>query len=409
MSTATTTAPVSAQPFFNPSDHRASGPVRSLGVDENIPADKPKEQKNKGSGKKSKKAKTKALPSTSDVLPVPEKSQTGPLNFVKPAISTKEDMSGPDDSLSLGQDSSVVSTESTTAVLHPTALPGDTGAGTGQNISTAPEYSDVESLTGWSDKDSEEGEISASEQNEEMNDRETVRAVRAFLGWSHIPFSVADGDRSDNPWKGKHPCNGKVSVELLADDWLCNKMEKLNTRVAEGYPSRSQEPASLTTNQFVRTPKSQSKWYKQYRLRQDTNVCPGKTIFSWLDSEARLNAQFSRVAKVSSYPQLGPASRPVPQDILHRWEKCAREGTYVTNHVAGFNRCTSEIQDKMNTHINLLNDVIVKGKAPKKVVEAIKDLKDLSSFHSSVSVALWIALQHLADSLFVQLANFILL
>ena len=136
---------------------------------------------------------------------------------------------------------------------------------------------------------------------------------------------------------------------------------------------------------------------------------PGRTIFSWSHSEARLNSQFSRVAKVSSYPQSSPDSRPVPQDILHRWEKCAREETYVTNHTAGFNRCTSEIQDKMNTHINLLNDVIVKGKAPKEVVEAIKDLKDLSSFHSSISVALGTALQHLADSLFVQLANFILL
>ena len=136
---------------------------------------------------------------------------------------------------------------------------------------------------------------------------------------------------------------------------------------------------------------------------------PGKTIFSWSDSEARLNAQFSRVAKVSTYPQSGPASRPVPQDILHRWEKCAREGTYVTYHAAGLNHCTIEIQDKMNAHINLLNENIVKGRAPKEVVEAIKDLKDLSSFHSSVSVALGTALQYLADSLFVQLANFILL
>ena len=95
------------------------------------------------------------------------------------------------------------------------------------------------------------------------------------------------------------------------------------------------------------------------------------------------------------------------QDILRRWEKCAREGTYVTNHAAGFNRYTSEIQDKMNAHINLLNDVIVKGKAPNEVVEAINDLKDLSSFHSSVSVALGTALLYLADILFLQLANFI--
>ena len=120
-----------------------------------------------------------------------------------------------------------------------------------------------------------------------MNYRETVRAVRAFLGWFHIPdfeYSATDGDRSDNPWKGKHPRKmGKISMELPADDWLCHKMEKLNTRVAEGYPSRSQESAGLKVDQFVRTPKSQAKWYQQYRLKQDSNVRPGKTIFSWSD------------------------------------------------------------------------------------------------------------------------------
>ena len=63
----------------------------------------------------------------------------------------------------------------------------------------------------------------------------------------------------------------------------------------------------------------------------------------------------------------------------------------------------------MNNHIGLLNDVIVKGKAPKEVVDAIKDLKDLSAFHANVSVALGTSLQHLADSLFIQLANFVLL
>ena len=42
-------------------------------------------------------------------------------------------------------------------------------------------------------------------------------------------------------------------------------------------------------------------------------------------------------------------------------------------------------------------------------METIKELKDLAAFHTSVSVALGMALQHLVDSFFVQLANFILL
>ena len=125
--------------------------------------------------------------------------------------------------------------------------------------------------------------------------------------------------------------------------------------------------------------------------------------------DQRQDSQFSRIAKISSYPSSGPASRRIPQEILRRWEQCAREGSLITNHAIGFNRCVSEIQDKMNQHIAFLNSTIVKGKAPKEVTDVIKDLRDLSAFHTSVSVTLGTAFQHLADSLFVQLANFILL
>ena len=147
------------------------------------------------------------------------------------------DIPGPGAFLSLGHDSCTGSSVLTTAEPQPAASSATSGTGSGPFLTTAPDDSDVESVTGRSDKDSEEGEISdceTVEQNEEMNYRETVRAVRAFLGWSHIPnfeYSATDGDRSDNPWKGKHPHKtGKISVELPADDWLYNKMEKLNTR-----------------------------------------------------------------------------------------------------------------------------------------------------------------------------------
>ena len=50
-----------------------------------------------------------------------------------------------------------------------------------------------------------------------------------------------------------------------------------------------------------------------------------------------------------------------------------------------------------------------KGKAPKDFTDALKDVKDYVSFHQSVSVAMGTALQHLADSLFVNLSNIILL
>ena len=415
-------APVSAvsittseQPFFNPSEPGATGPVRPPATDGQNP--QVKEKKNKGTGKKVRKTKVAPTATVVSEAPAPVKDQTVseslPAQRHEELVKMDAPVPGPAPSLLPGAKStSKPETSFFSSVPHTT-----TGvSGTGQSFSAEQDVSDVDSNLDRSDKASDEGEISDSEtteQNEEMNYRETCRSVRAFLGWTHIPdfeLSVSDGDRSDNPWKGKHPRKtGKVSVELPPDDWLCHKMEKLNCRVAEGYPSRSQESAGLKVDQYIRTPKSQAKWYKQHRIRQDSTSRPGRTIFSWSDSEARLNAQYSRVAKVSSYPQSGPPSRPIPQDTLRRWEKCAREGTYITNHAAAFNRCTSEIQDKMNAHIGLLNDVIVKGKAPKEVVEAIRDLKDLSSFHASVSVALGTSLQHLADSLFIQLANFILL
>ena len=402
-------APISNQPFFDPSDPRATGPVRPPGPDVDQV-----EKKNKGPGKKTKK--TKAVSASSSLPPVPDDLQTGDIFFNQPSVATKVNMPGSGSFVSPGQNKSSDSSGLPASDAAQVGSSGAPGHVSGPVSETAVDDSDIESVTGRSVKGFEEGEISDTEtveQNEEMSYRETVRSVRAFLGWSHIPdfeLSASDGDHSDNPWKGKHPRKtGKISVELPADDWLCHKMERLNTRVAEGYPSHSQESAGLKVDQFVRTPKSQAKWYQQYRIRQDTNIRPGKTIFSWSDSEARLNSQFSRIAKVSSYPQSGPASRPVPQDILRRWKKCAREGTYLTNHAAAFNRCTSNIQEKMNAHIALLNDTIVKGKAPKDIVDAIRDLRDLSAFHSNVSVALGTALQHLADSLFIQLANFILL
>ena len=415
-------APVSAgsittseQPFFNPTEPGATGPVRPPAADgQNLQG---KDKKNKGTGKKVRKTKVAPTATVVSEAPAPVKDQT--VNISPPSQTHDEPVKvdapvpGPALSLTSGVDSIPKPATSFFSTL-PHTTTGVSGAG--QSFSNEQDVSDVDSNPDRSDKASDEGEISdseATEQDEEMNYREMCRAVRAFLGWNHIPdfeLSVSDGDRSDNPWKGKNPRkSGKVSVELPPDDWLCHKMEKLNCRVAECYPSRSQESAGLKVDQFIRTPKSQSQWYKQHRLRQDSTTRPGRTIFSWSNSEARLNAQYSRVAKASAYPQSGPASRPVPQDILCRWEKCAREGTYITNHAAAFNRCTSEIQDKMNTHVGLLNEVIVKGKAPKEVVEAIRDLKDLSSFHARVSVALGTSLQHLADSLFIQLANFILL
>ena len=82
---------------------------------------------------------------------------------------------------------------------------------------------------------------------------------------------------------------------------------------------------------------------------------------------------------------------------------------HTVNNAAGFNRCTSELQERMSGHVAMLCARINKGKAPKEVSGALNKLKDLMAFHQNVSVAMGTALQHLADSLFVHLSNLILI
>ena len=126
---------------------------------------------------------------------------------------------------------------------------------------------------------SDDGQLSHSdstevpEQTEEMSYRETVRSVRAYMGWHHIPTfesTYSEPDKSNNPWKGKNPRKPtRVSVAMPRDDWLCQKVEKLNLTAVEGYPSRSQDAAGLKRDQFIKVPKSQSKWYTMQLLKPD--------------------------------------------------------------------------------------------------------------------------------------------
>ena len=83
--------------------------------------------------------------------------------------------------------------------------------------------------------------------------------------------------------------------------------------------------------------------------------------------------------------------------------------SYITSHAAGFTRCSTELQDRMSAHINMLCSRINKGKAPKEVSSALSDLKDLMAFHQSASGTMGTALQHLVECSFVHLANLILL
>ena len=196
---------------------------------------------------------------------------------------------------------------------------------------------------------------------------------------------------------------------MSPDDWLCQKLERLNLTVAEGYPSRSQDSAGLKRDQFIKIPKSQEKWYKMHLLKPEGPQRPGRSVFSWRNSEAKVNSQFPRITRASAYPSTGPPSRPIAQESLRRWERAACEDSYIINHAAGFSRCSTELQEKMSQNIALLGSRLSKGKTSKDVSNALNDLRDLMAFHQKVSVAMGTSLQHLADSLFVNMANLILL
>ena len=88
---------------------------------------------------------------------------------------------------------------------------------------------DLDESDQYSYSEPDEGELSDSgdkpEVTEDMNYRETVRSMRWFMGWNHIPVFEADFselDKSNNPWKGKVPkLPARVSVAMPPDNWLC--------------------------------------------------------------------------------------------------------------------------------------------------------------------------------------------
>ena len=175
---------------------------------------------------------------------------------------------------------------------------GPTGPGIYPPAAAFPDLpDDPEDSEQFSYSEPDEGELSDScekhEVTEDMNYRETVRSVRSFMGWNHIPVFEADfsePDKSNNPWKGKVPKRpARVSVAMPPDDWLCQKLERLKTTVAEGYLSRSQNFGGLKKDQFIMMPKSQSRWYQMHTIKPHIPHRPGKSVFSWRNTEAKVN------------------------------------------------------------------------------------------------------------------------
>ena len=188
---------------------------------------------------------------------------------------------------------------------HRPETSGMSGQPAKRSFSTAFDLSRRESSSSDSDSESvtsdrppvdlypEEGELSDDHEvsltdpdqslSEEQSYRETMRGIRSYMGWTHVP-DLDSGTKTsdDNPFAGpklEHP--GKVSVNLPTDEWLCNKLSKLNITLVQGYPSPTTEAGTLQRDQFVRPAKSQSKWYGVHSETKDS----GSTPKSWNTSK----------------------------------------------------------------------------------------------------------------------------
>ena len=147
----------------------------------------------------------------------------------------------------------------------------------------------------------EEGELSDPDQDvitadtdqalsEEQTYRETVRDIRSFMGWTHIPdMDTSSSSADDNPFQA--PVS-RISVMLPTDEWLCRKMDKLNVTLVEGYPSRASEAGGKQKDQFVKVGKSQSKLYGLHSSTDKT----ADTVSFWGNESVKQNSSYSRIA-----------------------------------------------------------------------------------------------------------------
>ena len=231
----------------------------------------------------------------------------------------------------------------------------DTNSDTGSELPTA---------------QAEEGEFSNLEQDvsvtdtnqastEEQNYRETMRGVRSYIGWTHIPhMDINISSAEDNPFAApKQQPVSKVSVNLPTDDWLCRKMDGLNLTLAQRYPSRSSKTGRLQRDQFLKHSKSHVKWYRLHSS-QDR---PTRSVSFW------------------------------------HWKKAARESAHICNQATGLSRCLSNVKQGMQTQLRVLQTEQTKEKSAGKVGAATEELQYQMNFSTSIIQCMAKAMEHLLD------------
>ena len=239
------------------------------------------------------------------------------------------------------------------------------------------------------------------------NLRETMRGIRSYMGWTHIPdIDSVTGSSDDNPFAGpKLQTPGKVSVQLPTDEWLCRKLTKLNLTLTDEYLSRSAEAGGLQRDQFLEPRRSQAKWYGCHSQQKSDTT---ETVTSWSTNSSKLNSAYIRIARQAGITCTPPQSRPISQETLRKWEKTARESSVICNQAAGFNRCLVKVQQDMQPQLRAIK-LEHKGKSAAKLSATTEEPQFLMDFSSSICQAMAKSMEHLTDFVFVNMANVTLL
>ena len=137
------------------------------------------------------------------------------------------------------------------------------------------------------------------------------------MEWSFIPDrEFTAQSRHDNPWTGtRSQPVGKISVAFPPEDWFCRKFEQMNLYIIDGHVSRSGDRGWLRTDQFLKVPKTQNRWYGLHPAPNPVDIRPGKEVKFWSNDAPHLNSSYSRIAKPSGLT-VTPPSRPIAQDTL---------------------------------------------------------------------------------------------
>ena len=131
--------------------------------------------------------------------------------------------------------------------------------------------------------------------------------------------------------------------------------------------------------------------------------CPLDRVLTYKNLIYLLNLQFPRIAG-RSLPS-APASRPVSHDTLRKWERAARDQTYMCNQAAAFSCCLTKVQENMSTQLMIIQGVTAKGKSSRKLQQATDKLDFLVTFNRSITQAMARTMQDISDGVFINVAN----